>query len=146
MDLSRIWYQPKSAREFHDNVAAVFEILLRLRMPLLWTVDNFIAFPDEDFLLWQLHAIYLMFRDQPCGLNVFDSDELNKNGNNSIIEGQHIYVDNQTGIAEVRNVAFRDSVLGGAVDDELVGRGGSQNSLRGLMPGKFYFMGKKLFK
>ena len=64
MDLGRIYFKPRTAAEFHENVAAVFEIILRLRLPLLWTVDNFIAFPNVDFLLWQLHAIYLMFRDQ----------------------------------------------------------------------------------
>ena len=64
MDLGRIYFTPRTAAEFHDNVAAVFEMMLRLRLPLLWTVDNFIAFPNVDFLLWQLHALYLMFRDQ----------------------------------------------------------------------------------
>ena len=135
MDLSRIWFQPKTAREFHDNVAVVFEVMLRLRMPLLWTVDNFIAFPDEDFLLWQLHALYLMFRDQPCGLAVFDAEDF-QHEEEAAMTGQHILVDNHTGIAEVKNIMFRDSVFSSKpVDDELVGRGNAQNSLRGLMPG-----------
>jgi hypothetical protein len=139
MDLSRIYFAPKSAKEFHDNVAIVFEVLLRLRMPLLWTVDNFIAFPNEDFLLWQLHALYLMFRDQRCALDVREVDDL-QSGRSHVGDSnqQYILVETKTGLAEVQNIVFRDTVgvtNDGMVDDELVGRNTDGNQLRGIMPG-----------
>jgi hypothetical protein len=135
MDLTRVRSNPRHAKHYHDNIAVVFETLLRMRMPLIWTVDNFIAFPDSDFLIWQLHCIYLMFRDMDCGLPfVENEDDAMRMESEPVIT-----VDPGTGIAHVINLTFLDTdkSLGtpAFIDNELVGRTVMSNPLRGVAPG-----------
>lgn len=134
MDLARVRFHPRHAKHYHDNIAVVFETLLRMRMPLIWTVDNFIAFPDSDFLIWQLHCIYLMFRDMDCGLPFVENEQIH-------MEREPVVtVDGRTGIAHVVNLRFLDSAEFSAtpaafIDNELVGRTARSNPLRGVAPG-----------
>ena len=68
VDLTLMYSQPEQTEQFESNVAYVFELLSQLGVPLVWTVPDFIAFPDESFLLWQIHAVYLALNGLKCAL------------------------------------------------------------------------------
>ena len=68
VDLTLMYSEPKQTEQFESNVAYVFELLSQLGVPLVWTVADFIAFPDESFLLWQIHAVYLALNGLKCAL------------------------------------------------------------------------------
>lgn len=68
VDLSLMYLKPEKTEQFESNVTYIFELLSQLGIPLVWTVADFIAFPDESFLLWQIHALYLALSGMKCAL------------------------------------------------------------------------------
>ncbi|EGB05090.1 hypothetical protein AURANDRAFT_66740 [Aureococcus anophagefferens] len=46
----------------------IFELLRSLDVPVLWTADDWATFPDDEFVLAQLDAVYERFRDCQCAV------------------------------------------------------------------------------
>jgi thiol-disulfide isomerase/thioredoxin len=68
VNLKYVYEKPEQAAQFESNVTYVFEMLSHLSIPLVWSTSDFIAFPDESFMLWQIHAVFLALAGLDCAL------------------------------------------------------------------------------
>jgi thiol-disulfide isomerase/thioredoxin len=63
-----IYEHPHGIDQFENNVSYVFDLLTELGVPLVWSSSDFINFPDESFMLWQVNALYTAFNGLTCSL------------------------------------------------------------------------------
>ena len=63
VELSRLYVSRNRLRLRHirSNVRYVFELLRDAGVELVWTCDEFLSFPDDDFFMLQLHNIKKQF-------------------------------------------------------------------------------------
>lgn len=66
VDSRKIYWEPRDLAQHRSNVQQVFKLLEALRIEVLWTVDDWITFPDSDFVLLQLRRIYERFQHSHC--------------------------------------------------------------------------------
>eukprot|EP01035_Chromulina_nebulosa_P018407 gene18407-24109_t len=68
IDPLRITSNPKSISEFRANSNYVFSLLKALSIEVLWDADDWITYPDTEFILLQLQLIYDKFSTSQCSL------------------------------------------------------------------------------
>lgn len=63
VDSLRIFEQPASISEYRSNMIYVFSLLRALKIEVIWDEDDWISYPDTEFLLLQLTYIYDVLKD-----------------------------------------------------------------------------------
>ena len=66
IDTQKIHWEPKDLGQYRANVTEIFTLLKALGVGCLWNVDDWITFPDQDFVLLQLHQIFDRYRNSHC--------------------------------------------------------------------------------
>jgi hypothetical protein len=68
VDPMRIVSEPCSISEFRSNVKYVFSLLQALEIEIIWDVDDWISFPDTEFIVLQLNNIFEVLKNRQCSL------------------------------------------------------------------------------
>eukprot|EP00949_MAST-11_sp_MAST-11-sp1_P000941 g941.t1 len=102
-NIKRIWSNPIAVRQCMDNAEYVLETLREMQIPIVWTVDNFVNFPDTDFMLWQLSSVFVALRGRTSGLRLLKAGEGPRRGEEAL--ARH----GAAGVSAV-NVNFRETV------------------------------------
>lgn len=68
VDPMRIVSEPCSISEFRSNVKYVFALLQALEIEIIWDVDDWISFPDTEFIVLQLNNIFEVLKNRQCSL------------------------------------------------------------------------------
>ena len=68
VDSARIVANPTELAQAAHNTEEVFALLRACGIDLLWTAEDWVSFPDDDFVVLQLHRVFSHFRDRKCAL------------------------------------------------------------------------------
>lgn len=55
-------------KDFRSNLTYVFTLLRCLEIDVVWTPEDWITNPDTEFIIFQLHLIYLVLKPKQCVL------------------------------------------------------------------------------
>lgn len=68
VDPLQVCGDPSSICEYRDNLLYVFSLLEALGIDILWTVEDWISYPDTEFIMLQLIFIYETLKTKQCSL------------------------------------------------------------------------------
>ena len=68
IDSLRIKRFTNNIKEYRDNISYVFKLLRALDIEVLWDVDDWITYPDTEFIVLQLFIIYESIKGRQCSL------------------------------------------------------------------------------
>eukprot|EP00981_Chlorochromonas_danica_P003654 scaffold681_cov173-Ochromonas_danica.AAC.17 len=68
VDPLQVHADPKSICDYRDNLLYVFALIEALGIDILWTVEDWLSYPDTEFILLQLSLIYEKLKDKQCSL------------------------------------------------------------------------------
>lgn len=68
IDPMRIVSEPCSLSDFRSNVSYVWNLLRALKIEIIWDVEDWITFPDTEFVVLQLSIIYDAMKHRKCSL------------------------------------------------------------------------------
>lgn len=68
IDPLRITFDPRSISEFRANLTYVFNLLKALNINVIWEVDDWMTYPDTEFIIMQLSIIYDRLKNSQCSL------------------------------------------------------------------------------
>ena len=63
-DMKQVYWQTENSTELNSNVSYVFSVMQKARIPIFFTVDEWIGRMDSDFLLLQVSLIYRFLKDK----------------------------------------------------------------------------------
>jgi hypothetical protein len=63
-DMKQVYWQTENSTELNSNVSYVFSVMQKARIPIFFTVDEWISRMDSDFLLLQVSLIYRFLKDK----------------------------------------------------------------------------------
>lgn len=68
VDPLQVCGDPTSICDYRDNLVYAFSLLDSLNIDVVWTVEDWISFPDTEFILLQLFFIYEKLKNKQCSL------------------------------------------------------------------------------
>lgn len=68
VDSLRIKKNTSNIKEYRDNISYVFSLLKALDIEILWDLDDWITYPDTEFIVLQLYFIYEKLKSRQCSL------------------------------------------------------------------------------
>jgi len=68
IDAKRIVSKPQNVNEYRDNIKYLFAILKALKVPCLYDLDDWLTYPDTEFIVYQLYVIYEALKHRQCSL------------------------------------------------------------------------------
>lgn len=63
-DMKQVYWQTENSTELNSNVSYVFSVMQKARIPIFFSVDEWISRMDSDFLLLQVSLIYRFLKDK----------------------------------------------------------------------------------
>jgi hypothetical protein len=68
VDPIRVFFNPLSISEFRSNLTYVMSLIRALSIDVLWDIDDWITYPDTEFMMYQLNLIYDALKGRQCSL------------------------------------------------------------------------------
>jgi hypothetical protein len=68
IDSLRIKKTTSNIKEYRDNISYVFSLLRALDIEILWDLDDWITYPDTEFIVLQLYFVYEKLKGRQCSL------------------------------------------------------------------------------
>lgn len=68
IDAKKLVSKPHNVNEFRENIKYVFSLLHALRIPVLYNVDDWLTYPDTEFIVYQFFVIYEKLKHRQCSL------------------------------------------------------------------------------
>mmetsp|Transcript_16858 Transcript_16858/g.25360 ORF Transcript_16858/g.25360 Transcript_16858/m.25360 type:complete len:1542 (-) Transcript_16858:189-4814(-) len=68
IDALRVTKDTKNIMDFRANIQYVFSLLRALHVEVLWDVDDWITYPDTEFIVLQMFLVYEALKGRQCSL------------------------------------------------------------------------------
>ena len=100
IDAKRVVSRPTNVNEYRENIKYIFAILKALKISILYDLDDWLTYPDTEFIVYQLFVIYEAVKQRQCSLPPAQG------GNAGVISGPN-------GEPMVTGMAFKDTLPNG---------------------------------
>ena len=68
IDAKRIVSKPANVNDYRENIKYLFALLKALKIPCLYELDDWLTYPDTEFIVYQLFVIYESLKSRQCSL------------------------------------------------------------------------------